>query len=217
MFKPQQNCPIKFLEVIMKILSRSFYQEDTVIMAKKLLGKKIVRTINGRRLVGIISETEAYTSDDPASHCFIGLTQRNQSMFGPVGHAYVYISYGIHFCFNIVARSQEHQAGGVLIRAVIPVEGLDIIINNRLLNNKNLNKSDIKNLCNGPAKVTQAFLINKDHDSLDLTNSNPEFFIADQSDEYVISDNLIEVTPRIGISVAKDKLWRFKLKDNFNI
>lgn len=201
----------------MKILSRSFYQEDTVIMAKKLLGKKIVRTINGRRLVGIISETEAYTSDDPASHCFIGLTQRNQSMFGPVGHAYVYISYGIHFCFNIVARSQEHQAGGVLIRAVIPVEGLDIIINNRLLNNKNLNKSDIKNLCNGPAKVTQGFLINKDHDSLDLTNSNSEFFIVDQSNEYVISDNLIEVTPRIGISVAKDKLWRFKLKDSFNI
>lgn len=199
----------------MEILTRSFYQEDTVIVAKKLLGKKLVRIIDNKKLIGIISETEAYRCDDPASHSFIGMTKRNKSMFGPVGHAYVYISYGIHFCLNVVARdTHKFKAGGVLIRALIPVTNLDIIIHNRLSGKSLESKKNIKikNLCNGPAKVTQAFEITKEEDSIDLTDPRSALFIA--SGLY-IPDESIEVYPRIGISKAKDKLWRFNIKDDF--
>lgn len=190
----------------MQIVPREFYQQDTVIVARKLLGKKLVRIINNKKLVGIISETEAYRCDDPASHTFIGMTQRNKSMFGPVGHAYVYVSYGIHFCLNAVSRDTEKfKAGGVLIRAVIPIKGINIMIKNRSIKKKNIK---LKNLCNGPAKVTQAFNITKTDDSIDLTDPNSSLFI-ENSDE--VPNQYVEITKRIGISKAKEKLWRFKL------
>lgn len=169
----------------MKILSRKFYEEDTLIVAKKLLGKKLVRVIDNKYIVSTIAETECYRSDDPASHCFSGVTQRNKSMFGPVGHAYVYISYGIHFCLNIVARDENFKAGGVLIRSVIT----DKIIN-------------------GPGKLTKALNITKKEDSIDITDKNSGLFILDNVD---IEDKFIENSKRIGISKAKDKLWRFSL------
>ena len=190
----------------MDILTKEFYQRDTLIVARELIGKKLVRIIDGNKLIGIISETEAYRSDDPASHCFIGKTDRNRSMFGPVGHAYVYISYGIHYCFNIVSRDiYKYPAGGVLIRAVIPELGLDLIKLNRNIENKKIKNED---LCNGPAKFTQAFAITKEYDSIDLTNEKSNLYVL--NNDYV-QDQFILNTKRIGISVAKEKLWRYKL------
>lgn len=190
----------------MNILTKKFYARDTTIVARELIGKKIIRILNGTKLVGIISETEAYRSDDPASHCFIGKTNRNSSLFGPVGHAYVYISYGIHYCFNIVSRNiHKYPAGGVLIRAVIPICGLEIIRLNRNAIDKNMKDKD---LCNGPAKFTQAFGITKELDSIDLTNKKSNLYILNNKrvpNQYIIN------TTRIGISIAKDKLWRYKL------
>ena len=177
----------------MNILKPEFFQRDTLQVAKDLIGKKLVRKFKDSSgdyqiIAGTISETECYTHDDPASHCFIGKTQRNSSMFGPVGHAYVYISYGIHFGFNIVARDLNSPAGGVLIRAAI------------LDNNTKIN---------GPGNLTKFFKINKSHDSLNLLSENSEIFVLDAPKIY---DHLITITPRIGISKAKEYPWRFVLK-----
>lgn len=185
------------------ILPRNFFESDTVVVAKKLLGKKLIRKIGTKYLVGIINETEAYRSDDPASHCYQEkITNRNRSMFGPVGSAYVYISYGIHFCFNVVARNiSNFKAGGVLIRSVVPISEFYIIKKNRGFKKVN----ELIHLTNGPAKLTQAFSISLEHNGLDLTNSESDLFLADGSEDNFI----VESSPRIGISRAKDKLWRF--------
>lgn len=185
----------------MKVLPRSFYQRDTIEVARCLLGKKLVRVINGQFLIGIISETEAYRSDDPASHSYRGQTKRNTSMFGPVGHAYVYFSYGLHYCINIVAKDLGNfSAGGVLIRGVMPIEGQEIMFANR---GKNIQYS---HLTDGPGKVGQAFDITRDLDGIDITTKKSAIFIADG---FHIEDSCIGITARIGISKAIDKLWRF--------
>lgn len=183
-----------------KILKRSFFARDTVEVAKDLLGKKLVRVIDGKYLVGIINEVEAYRSDDPASHSYKGRTERNKSMFGTLGHAYVYFTYGMHFCLNVVARDvNSFPAGGVLIRSVIPIEGLEIIKSNRKI-------KTLSTLTNGPAKLTQAFDVKRKHDGIDLTDPNNELFITQG---YDINEDCIKATSRIGISLATDKLWRF--------
>ena len=103
----------------MSILHREFYLENTVSVAKNLLGKKIIRKVGRTEMSGIITETEAYRhKDDPASHAFRNITQRNKVMFGEVGTAYVYFTYGMHYCFNVVARNPKVKAGAVLIRAI---------------------------------------------------------------------------------------------------
>ena len=97
----------------MNILPREFYQKDTVTVAKNLLGKRIVRKIGRQEVSGIITETEAYRhKDDPASHAFGKITKRNKVMFGDAGIAYVYFTYGMHYCFNVVARHPKTAAGG---------------------------------------------------------------------------------------------------------
>src|SRR6478752_4307583 len=110
----------------MKVLARSFYDRDTVDVARDLLGKILVRKINGNTISGVISETEAYRyKDDPASHTFGGMTERNKAMFGEVGKAYVYFTYGMHYCVNAVAHSDDYPAGAVLIRSLVPKNGID--------------------------------------------------------------------------------------------
>src|SRR6478752_2538872 len=104
----------------MKILPPSFYARDTVLVARQLLGKILVRRLNGTILTGMITETEAYCVNDPACHAFKGKTERNQALFGPVGHFYVYFIYGNYFCVNTVARHPSAEYGGVLIRAIKP-------------------------------------------------------------------------------------------------
>lgn len=173
----------------MHILPRAFYDRDTPQVARDLIGKKIIRTCNGNRVVGIIAETEAYRSDDPACHAHRGKTQRNSDLFGPVGHTYVYLCYGIHHCLNLVCRdTKQYPAGGVLIRAVIPIEGLDA------------------DYINGPGNVAKVFGIDRSHRGIDVTDSSSEIIIAEGM---AYDPNAIQVTGRIGLSVAQDTPWRF--------
>ena len=183
----------------MSVLPRSFYMRDTVLVARQLLGKKLVRNFNGNIIAGIIVETEAYRRDDPASHTYIGKTERNKAMFGEVGRAYIYIIHGVHSCVNAVARSGKYEAGGVLIRALKPDVGLDIMRRNRQTN-------IFKNLTNGPAKLTQALKITKKQYAIDLTKSG-DLFIT----EGIACQPKIQTGPRIGISKAHDKMWNFKI------
>src|ERR1700679_2172916 len=132
------------------ILPRSFYRRGAVEVARDLLGKVLV---NGRT-AGIIVETEAYPGgDDLASHSAAGITKRTKVIFGPPGHAYVYLCYGMHVCMNIVADA-EGTAGCVLIRALEPIEGLDTMRKRRAPGRKSAARKD-KQLTSGPAKLTE--------------------------------------------------------------
>lgn len=183
----------------MNTLPRRFYLQDTVIVAKNLLGKKIIRKIGRGEISGIITETEAYKhKDDPASHAHRKITERNKAMFGDVGMAYVYFTYGMYYCFNVVARNPKVAAGAVLIRAIEPEKGIKKM-------QKNRNRVDLKNLTNGPAKLTQALEITKEHYGVDLTK-NPKLYITEG-----IRVKKIVSSPRIGIREATDKLWNFKI------
>jgi len=184
----------------LSILPREFYLKNTVAVAKNLLGKKIIRKIGNQEIAGIITETEAYRhKDDPASHAFRKITDRNKAMFGDVGMAYVYFTYGMHYCFNIVARHPKTAAGAVLIRAIEPRKGIKTMQENRKIEN-------LENLTNGPAKLTQALEITKEQYGVDLTKHS-KLFIT----EGIKSKNIV-ASPRIGIKEAADKLWNFKIK-----
>lgn len=188
----------------MNYLKKSFYEQDTVIVARSLLGALIVHKIDGKVITGYIVETEAYRIDDAACHAFNGRkTTRNASLFGPVAHAYVYISYGMHYCMNIVARSNDTCAGGVLIRALQPVDGIEFMQNNR-------NQTELKNLTNGPGKLTQALGVTIHDNGADLLHGT-DLYIAQGIQ---VPDASIVAAPRIGISQAKDHLWRFYIKGN---
>ena len=185
----------------MTILPREFYSKDTVKVAKNLLGKKIIRKIGRHEISGIITETEAYRhKDDPASHAFRKITERNKIMFENVGLAYVYFTYGMHFCFNVVAKNPKVEAGAVLIRAIKPEKGISIMQENR-------GNTSLKNLANGPAKLTQALAITKEHYGIDITK-NSKLYISEG-----IKPKKIIASPRIGIKEATDKLWNFKIKN----
>ena len=182
----------------MNTLPREFYLQDTVTVAKNLLGKKIVRKIGRTEISGIITETEAYRhKDDPASHAHRRITDRNKAMFGDVGIAYVYFTYGMYYCFNVVAKNPKVAAGAVLIRAIEPEKGVKRMQENR-------NRKDFKDLTNGPAKLTQAMEITKEHYGVDLTK-NSKLYITDG-----VKAKKIVASPRIGIRHATDKLWNFK-------
>ncbi len=184
----------------MTILPREFYSKDTVTVAKNLLGKRIIRKTGHNEISGIITETEAYRhNDDPASHAFRKITDRNKIMFGDVGFAYVYFTYGMHFCFNVVAKDPKKAAGAVLIRAIEPEKGIKIMQRNRGIEN-------LKNLTNGPAKLAQALEITKEHYGVDLTKKS-RLYITEG-----IKLKKISVSPRIGIKDATDKLWNFKIR-----
>ena len=185
----------------MSILPREFYLKNTVSVAKNLLGKRIVRKIGRREISGIITETEAYRhKDDPASHAFRKITDRNKIMFGDVGMAYVYFTYGMHYCFNVVARHPKIEAGAVLIRAIKPEKGIKIMQENRGIIN-------LKNLTNGPAKLTQALEITKKYHGVDLTKHS-KLFIT----EGIKKPAKISASPRIGIKEGTNKLWNFKIE-----
>ncbi|MDH3855084.1 MAG: DNA-3-methyladenine glycosylase [Nitrosopumilus sp.] len=184
----------------MTILPREFYSKDTIKVAKNLLGKKIIRKIGRHEISGIITETEAYRhKDDPASHAFRKITERNKIMFENVGFAYVYFTYGMHFCFNIVAKNPKVAAGAVLIRAIKPEKGITIMQENR-------GNTSLKNLVNGPAKLAQALAITKEHYGIDITK-NSKLYISEG-----IKPKKIIASPRIGIKEATDRLWNFKIK-----
>ncbi len=186
----------------MKLLPRTFYQRNTVDVAQDLLGKIVVRQLNGHLLMGRIVETEAYTCFDPACHGFKGPSVRTQALFGPVGHAYIYFIYGMHYAFNVVARDKQTPGGGVLIRALEPLQGIEYMQKLRKLH-------EIKNLTNGPGKLAQALHITKTLYGIDLTK---------KGDLYLIDDGHVaektKATKRIGISKGQESLWRFIIPSN---
>jgi DNA-3-methyladenine glycosylase len=186
----------------MRILPRNFYARPSTLVAKELIGKVLVRNLPQRKLEGIMVETEAYGGlDDPASHAFRGLTNRNRAMFKEVGHTYVYFTYGFHHCLNFVAKRGE-GAGAVLIRAVQPVEGLDFM-------RKQRGVSEILSLCNGPGKLCQAFAIDGKQNEADVTDGNSSIFVVRGSRRYAVSKSV-----RIGIKKGLDKKWRYYARDN---
>ena len=149
-------------------------------------------------------ETEAYGHvNDPASHAFRNLTNRNKAMFGAIGKTYIYFIYGNHYCFNIVAKNKESDAGAVLIRSIQPLEGINLMRIFRKTDN-------ISGLTSGPGKLTQAFKINKNHNELDITDDNNDFFYLEDNQEGRNSKRFKVIeTKRIGISSALEKKWRF--------
>ena len=189
----------------MKILKRSFYERDTAFVAQELLGKIIVRVIDKDTILkGRIVETEAYMGmHDPASHAYGGKRVRNAPLYGSVGHAYVYFTYGMYYCLNFVSRAKDIPAGGVLIRAVEPLEGIAYM-------EKKRHKHSTHGLTNGPGKLTQALSINKDLNGIDVTKEGPLYVL----DAPEIPANQIVTTKRIGISKAVDDLLRFYVEEN---
>ena len=184
----------------MRILPRKFYNRNTVQVAKDLLGKTLVRKTGKQKLTGIIIETEAYKGkNDPASHASKKKTNRNKVMFGQVGWSYVYFTYGMHYCFNVVAKNDKDLSGAVLIRSIQPQLGIKTMIKNRKID-------VISNLVNGPAKLTQAMRITLEQYHVDLTKDS-DLFIMDG-----IKPAKILVKPRIGITEGVDKLWNFSFK-----
>ena len=166
------------------------FSAPSVVVAQGLIGATLLLDGVGGRIV----ETEAYDHDDPASHSFAGPTNRNMVMFGPPCRAYVYRSYGIHWCLNFVCRPVGHGAG-VLIRAIEPVAGLDIMRERRGLD-------DIRLLCSGPGRVSQALGITQAHNGLAI--DMPPFQLLPPAEPVAVVTG-----PRIGISKAIDMPWRF--------
>lgn len=173
-------------------LPRRFFQRDVVAVAGELIGRLLVREVDGERLVGKVVEAEAYGLDDPASHAYRGETHRNRSMFGPPGHAYVYRSHGIHCCLNAVTL----PGSAVLLRAVEPLEGLDAMVRRRGLGDPRL-------LCAGPGRLCQAFGIDLDQDGTDLCEGGGLWLAGVEPAPAVVA------TRRVGVSVAADRPWRF--------
>jgi DNA-3-methyladenine glycosylase len=189
----------------MSILKRSFYNRDTTLVAQELLGKMIVRVINKKIILkAMIVETEAYLGiADPASHAYGGMRVRNAPLYGPRGHAYVYFTYGMYHCLNFVAREKDVPAGGVLIRAVEPIEGMQYM-------EKIRHKHSTHGLTNGPGKLTQALAINRDLNGIDVTKKGQLYVL----DAPLISHKNIVHTTRIGISKAQEDILRFYIKGN---
>jgi DNA-3-methyladenine glycosylase len=192
--------------IINNQLPRSFYSRETHCVARELLGKRVVRSINGQRLSGIIVEAEAYGGeDDAASHAYRGHTPRNWPMFDLPGLVYVYFIYGVHWMFNIVAHP-EHIPGAVLIRALAPDEGLDMMRENRGGKPERL-------LTNGPARLAQALAIDKTFNGVDLCTHDHIAIETgwDVADTDIASGLRIRVP---GDDVAKNRPWRFWIQNN---
>ncbi len=189
-----------------KKLPRSFYLQPTLKVAEQMLGKYFVRKLKKRTLTGKIVEVEAYLGEhDPASHAYRGRTLRNDVMFWKGGHLYVYFTYGMHFCANVVTE-KEGIARAVLLRALEPLQGKDLMAGKRGFK---LSEGTLVRISNGPAKLCQAFGIGRKQNGTDLTGS--EIFITEGEN---IPSEKISRTPRIGITNGRDKKWRFYIKGN---
>jgi DNA-3-methyladenine glycosylase len=178
-----------------------FLNGHVATVARRLLGCLLIREVDGQQLVGRIVETEAYHQTDAASHSYKGKTPRTEVMFGPAGRLYVYFTYGMHYCCNVIT-GDVGEGSAVLIRAVEPIEGASIMIQNR-------NGRAGTELTNGPAKLCQAFAINKQLNGHDLRDAPLQLQIQPP-----LAAKQVVQTTRIGISKAKDVEWRFYEKDS---
>lgn len=188
-------------------MNRDFFRQGAVNLAKELLGKKIIRKINGKTIESIITETEAYVGpEDKGSHAYNNRrTKRTETMFKDGGYAYIYLIYGMYNCLNVVC-SIKNKPEAVLIRSIQPLNNLDFIKENR-----NIKSKKIHELTNGPGKLCQALKIDTRLDGIDLLN-NKELFIEDK-----YSNHEIISSKRINIDYAEEyvhKLWRFYIKNN---
>jgi DNA-3-methyladenine glycosylase len=171
-------------------LGREFFARSVHEVAPELVGATLLVDGVGGRIV----EVEAYDGEDPAGHGFRGRTARNASMFGPPGHAYVYRSYGLHWCLNLVC-DEEGRAEAVLVRALEPTHGLDVMRERRGLD-------ELRLLCAGPGRLCQALGITREHDGLRLDALPFELQVPERTPPVVTG-------PRIGISVAVEQPWRY--------
>lgn len=178
-----------------------FLSDQSEVVAPRLLGCELICSINGLSSRLRIVETEAYHQSDAASHSFRGQTPRTKAMFGPSGHAYVYFTYGMHYCFNIVT-GQVGEGAGVLIRAGEPLDGVENIQFNRSVKRQ-------VDLTNGPAKLCQALGITRDFNGHSLRDSPLQLV-----ERPVLKPSQIITTTRVGISRDIDRPWRFYIKDN---
>ncbi len=179
---------------VMSPPSDAFFTQDIHALAKSLIGSLILLDDVGGKIV----ETEVYTRDDPASHSINGPRPRNAVMFGAPGRAYVYQIYGLHFCLNIVGGLQPGSA--VLIRALEPVNGLDIMFERRHV-------GDARHLCSGPGRLCQALGVTLAHNGLPVTH-DPFRLIPTQHPQDIVTG------PRIGITKAAELPWRYGLRDS---
>jgi DNA-3-methyladenine glycosylase len=192
------------------ILPRNFYERDPLVVARELLGKTVVYETSEGVTSGRVIETEAYLGpEDKASHAFGNLrTKRTQTQFGPKGHAYVYLIYGMYCCFNVTSGAVHGKPEAVLFRALEPLEGIEVMMKRRPKA-----KGKKENLANGPGKLCQALALTKALNGVDLTV--PPFYI--RYDGAKIPQGNIVQTTRIGVDYAdewKHEPWRFYIKDS---
>lgn len=196
------------------ILDQYWYKKDTVTLAKEILGKYLVHERDEGITVGKIVETEAYIFGDPANHAFSRKTNRNKAMFGPSGHAYIYHIYGMYYLFNVTS-GEEGVGEAVLLRALEPVIGIELMKERRENKLKAIKSSDL-HLCSGPGKLVLAMGVTKSLYGHDLTlkplylSTGEEFNLPEI---YVRDENIIKTT-RIGINEGKDLPLRFYIKGN---
>jgi len=183
------------------ILRRAFYARPSTVVARELIGKVLVRKLDGKNpLKGVIVETEAYGGlRDPASHAYAGMTPRTEVMFGEAGFSYVYFTYGFYHCINVVT-GKKGRAQAVLLRALEPKQGIETM--------KRLRGTDeLFNLTSGPGKICQAFAIDRTLSKLDITKSDSPIYL--ESESKAKTERRVRRSTRIGISEAQERLWRF--------
>ncbi len=193
-------------------LPHQFYTRPTLTVARDLIGRYLCRRFGNEVLVGRIVEVEAYLGlRDPASHAYRGRTKRNELMFGTGGFLYVYFTYGMHYCANVVTEG-EGTAGAVLLRALEPVRGIETMEKNRFDNGQIVAPSQrIRKLCNGPANLCKAFAITGRDNGAHLLGS--EIWLAKGK----LNDEVIAASTRVGIRRGTSSRWRFFLKGNLYV
>lgn len=197
----------------MKMLDRKFYDRDSTVVARELLGKVLVHEIGGRKIAAKIVELEAYMgTEDQAAHSYGGKrTPAIEIMYGGPGFSYVFVIYGMHYCFNIVTN-KEGNPQAILIRAVEPIEGFDFMAQKRFGKTYDqLSKSQAKDLTNGPGKLCKALAIDKGLNGEDLCGER--LYVIEGEDEEF---NIVSTT-RVGVDYAKeakDYPWRFYIEGN---
>ncbi len=199
-------------------LPPSFYRRDTVLVAQELLNCLLICSTPEGSLVGRITETEAYTEEDPASHSFRGVRPRNRAMFEAGGRAYLYLCYGMYHCLNAVTM-EAGKGCAVLLRAVEPLSGIPLMAQRRQIETATMPEPSsqewvryARKLCGGPGKLCQAYGLSLAQDNHDLTLGE-NLWIAPPDPKCTRLGRCV-ATPRIGISQGIERLWRFHLEDD---